>query len=192
MRMASSETCFSPSAPSTADIGVGPQNHGGHPVEFAQLADGVRAVVVQIVLSAVKLHRGQGEKLGQFLGAALGAGPRPLAAVGGGEGLVQVELAQVEARVPGPGDAHQAVEVGLVIDAQTTGGVDDVHKFPDFFIVNARVLRVGDQQGGGPGGDCGLEGVQVGDAALVGVEGDDLVAQGGGGARRCLDGRESW
>ena len=75
---------------------------------------------------------------------------------------MQVELAQVEACVPGPGDAHQAIEIGLVIDAQTTGSVDDVHKFPDFFIVNARVLRVGDQQGGGPGETAALRAFRSG------------------------------
>ena len=140
------------------------------------------AVVGQVVPGAVKLHRRQRQIFGQFLGAALGARTGSLAAVGGGKGLVQVELTQIEAGVPGAGDAHEAVEVGLVIDAQPPGGVDDVHEFPDLFVGDPGVLGVGDAQPGGAGGDGGFQRLQVGQAALVGVEGDDLVAQGGGSA----------
>ena len=95
---------------------------------------------------------------------------------------MEVELAQVKPRVPGPGDAHEPVEVGLVVHAQPPRGVDDVHELADLLVVDAGVLGVGDEQGGGVLRHGGLQGLQVGDAALVGVEGDDLVPQGGGGA----------
>ena len=88
---------------------------------------------------------------------------------------MEVELAQVKPRILGPGDAHEAVEVGLVIDAQPSRGVDDVHELADLLVVDAGVLGVSDEQGGGVLRHGGLQGLQVGDAALIGVEGDDLV-----------------
>ena len=53
-------------------------------------------------------------------------GARPAAAMGGGEGLVQVDVHGVDARSPGPHAADDGVEIGAVAVEIAAGGVDGV------------------------------------------------------------------
>ncbi len=87
---------------------------------------------------------------------------------------MQIEVAQVKASVPGPGDPQDAVGVGLVVGAKPPRVVDDLHKLLDLGIKDARVFRVGDHQTGGPFRNGRFQRIQVGIAVLVRIQGDDL------------------
>ena len=89
---------------------------------------------------------------------------------------MQVELAQVEARVAGPGDAEDPVRVGLVVVAQAAGVVDDPDDLVDVGVEQPRVLGIGDHQPGRALGDRLADRVGLGVAVLAGIDGDHLVA----------------
>ena len=73
------------------------------------------ALVVEVVAAVRRaLHRGRGQEGHQVSAHAHRAGARAAAAVGRGEGLVQVEVHHVDARVAGAELAHHGVEVGAV------------------------------------------------------------------------------
>ena len=86
-------------------------------MEGPHLADGV--------LPAVAAQGGAGQEGGQKGLAPHRAAARAAAAVGGGEGLVEVEVAHVEAHVARPGHPHDGIEVGPVVVDEAPGGVDE-------------------------------------------------------------------
>ena len=100
----------------------------------------------------------------------------------GGEGLVQVEVHDVEAQVARAGDAQQGIHVRPVAIDQTAGIVHHLVDFLDVLIKEAEGVRVGDHD---PGQfviaeRCQLFEVDV--PALVGRDGfDHQAAHGGGG-----------
>ena len=130
-----------------ADKSIYPHQYRGHAVELAQLADTVRPVVIQIILLAVKLHRRYSDERSQFLGNALGACRRSLAAMGRGKRFVQVVVTHIKTCFLGPGNTKDTVQVGLVVRAQASRLVHDLHKLLDAVVIDTRIFRVGDHEG---------------------------------------------
>ena len=79
---------------------------------------------------------------------AIGPEPGTAAAVGLGEGLVQVEVDDVEAHVARAGDAHDRVQVGAVVVQRRADPVHDRGDRLDVRIEDAERVRVGQHQTG--------------------------------------------
>src|SRR5439155_17005429 len=95
-----------------ADVGIGAKQHAEVAVEGPHLANRLRSRVLEAKSLIGTLNRGNGQEGDEVRLHAHGSGPRAAAAVWGGEGLVQVEVDDVESHVARPGDTHQGVEVG--------------------------------------------------------------------------------
>ena len=111
------------------------------------------------------------------------AGAGTAAAVGRGEGLVQVQVHHVHAEVAGPRLAHQRVHVGAVHVEQRALGVQDVGDLVNLALEDANRRGVGEHQRGGLFVHLPRKGLEI-DAALgVGLEILDRVAADGRGGR---------
>ena len=66
-----------------------------------------------------------------------------------GEGLVQVELAEVEAGLARASDPEDAVGVGLVVAAEAAGLVHNSREVGDVGVEDTGVLGVGDDHARG-------------------------------------------
>ena len=91
---------------------------------------------------------------------------------------MQVELAEVEARVAGSRDAEDAVRVRLVVVADAAGRVHELDHAIDLRVEDARVLGVRDHQAGGALGERSLERLDRRQAVRARVERDEPVARG--------------
>ncbi len=91
---------------------------------------------------------GSGQERHQALGHGHRSGAGPAAAVGGGEGLVQVHVDDVEAHVAGPDDAQDGVEVGAVVVQETADLVDGGGDLGDVLLEEAQRVRVGQHDAG--------------------------------------------
>ena len=94
----------------------------------------------------------QGDGLGQIgcqeILATHGACAGSAAAVGGGEGLVQVQVDAVKSHVARADHTHHGVEVGTVVVAQATGLVNQAGDFQNVLIKDANGVGVGEHQTG--------------------------------------------
>ena len=75
-----------------------------------------------------------------------GAHPRPAAAVGDAEGLVQVEMRHVRAELPGQAQPEQGVEIGAVHVDLTAVAVNHLADLDDGFLEHAVGRGIGDHQ----------------------------------------------
>ena len=91
--------------------------------------------------------------------------PRAAAAVGLGEGLVQVEVDDVEAHVARPREPHHRVEVGAVVVERRADPVHDLGDLVDVVVEQAERVRVGQHQAGDVGVGLRAQVVEV-DAAV--------------------------
>ena len=98
------------------------------------------------------------------------------AAVRLGERLVQVEVDDVEAHVPGPADAHDRVQVRAVVVERRADAVDDPRDLLDPGLEQAERRRVGEHQAGDVLVGLRAQVVEVDVAVLVGADLDHLVA----------------
>ena len=94
--------------PKQQDVDVGPQDDPEVAVERRDVADGLGPVVVQAVgpVGALDDDR-DGQERHELLADADRPGPGPAAAVRGGEGLVQVQVDDVEAQVARAGPCRR-------------------------------------------------------------------------------------
>ena len=155
-------------------IGYG-QQHGGAP--------GGRRHGRDALVAARRHNRMRGEECPEVLGDADRAYARAAAAVGHGEGLVQVEVADVGADVAGVGQPHLRVHVGAVHVDLPACVVHGVHDLADAALEHAVRRGVGDHQPAQlrtvfPG--LGLEVFDVDVALVVTGHRDDLHAGHGG------------
>ena len=130
-------------------------------------------VVQAVALPVVGDDRARQEALQVLLDPDCGAA-KAERAVRRGEGLVQVELAHVEAGVARAHDPQQRIAVGLVVGAEPARLVHDIHELADVGVVLAGVLRIRQHQPGSPLRDCGLERIHLGEAHLARHQRDDL------------------
>ena len=79
-------------------------------------------------------------------GHADGAHPRPPAAVGDAEGLVQVEMRHVRAELPGQAETQQRVEIGAVHVDLAAVAVDHLADLDNGFLEHAVGRGIGDHQ----------------------------------------------
>jgi len=173
------------------DPGVGPHQVGRDAHERTDLADALGPVIVEEIALPVELDGRARQERHERLGDAACPRARTAAGVRRRERLVQVEVAQVEARVARPGDAQDAVRVRLVVAAQPAHVVDRPHELLDARIEDARVLGIGDEQRGGALRDRRPERVEVGVAVRTGVERRDAIPgrPGAGRVRRVREDR---
>ena len=123
----------------------GPYHHQEVPLESADAADGRRRRG-QLPAVSVGLRHGARQELRQMGLAAHGPGAGTAAAVGGGEGLVEVQVDHVKAHVAGTDHAHDRVEVGAVVVALTAGLVDDPGDLQNVLVEDAQGVGVGEHQ----------------------------------------------
>src|SRR5207253_8741620 len=97
------------------NVHLHPHQHPDVAGERSYFSDQLRTVILKTESYIGELHRGDWEEGNQMGLHANRAGSRASAAVRGGEGLVQVEVDDVEAHVAGPRYTHQRVEVGAVV-----------------------------------------------------------------------------
>ncbi len=117
---------------------------------------------------AVAPHRtGAGEELREAGGDRHRTCTRPATAVGGGEGLVQVEMHDVKAHVAGADDPEDRIEVGTVVIEQSAGGVHRRGDLDDVLLEQAEGVRVGEHDPRDIGTECGAQRREVDEAARV-------------------------
>ena len=110
------------------DIGQGFDHHCEVAAEVLYPSDGV-LWPGQMIAGLVLHHHRAGEVGPQKVLAAHRAGAGTAASVGGGEGLVQIQMDYVEAHISGPDHAHNGVEIGPIVVTQAAGIVDDPCNF---------------------------------------------------------------
>ena len=185
------------------DVGVGPHVHPEVPAEGAHLADGRRSLPDRLEREprfrggpsgpGVGQHRGpiprhqprQGgrQERGHPLADPDRPRPRSAAAVRGAEGLVQVEVHDVEAGLARPEAAEDGVQVRPVHVGHRTGLVDGGQDVVDLVLEDAEGARVGEHQGRRVGAERGAQGVEVDAAMGVGGDGPGREADHAGGRR---------
>ena len=87
----------------------------------------------------------------------------------------------VKAHVAGTNHAHNGVEVGTVIVAQTAGLVNKARDLQDVLVEDAHGVGIGEHQSGGILAQYGTEGIQIHAAILAGGDVHHVVAAHGGG-----------
>lgn len=167
------------------DIGEGLNDHGEVAVEVLHPADGLLRLGELIAAFSLD-HYGAGQEGTQQLLEAHRARTGTAAAVGGGEGLVQIEVNDVKAHVAGTDHAHHRIEVRSIIITQTAGFVNNLCDIQNIFIKDTNGVGVGEHQSGGVRPHRCPQGLHIHAAVRAGGDVDDLKAghhrRGGVGA----------
>ena len=87
--------------------------------------------------------------------------------MGGGEGLVQVQVQHIEAHVRGAHLAEDGIQVGAVVVEQAAGVMHHLGDLNGLPFEDAAGRRVGHHQAGGLRAYCGFQGVEVHVAVAV-------------------------
>ena len=98
-----------------------------------------------------------------------------------GEGLVQVGVHHVEAKLAQLDLAEQGVEVRAVTVHDTAGVADYLYDFGQVGVEDSKRARLGQHEAREVVADGGLEGGEIGIALFVGREGDDVEPRDNGG-----------
>src|ERR1700730_16406517 len=97
-----------------ADVSVGAKQHAEVAIEGPDLSDRLWPLVFEAEAFIGPLYGGDREEGHQMGLHANRSGARAAAAVRSGEGLVEVEVDDVEAHVARSGDADEGVEIGAI------------------------------------------------------------------------------
>ena len=89
----------------------------------------------------------------------------------------------VEAHIAGPGHAHNGVQIGAVVIAETAGVVDDPGDLQNVFVKDANGVGIGKHQTGGIRADRRTQSVQIDAAVRAGGNVHHLEAAHGGSSR---------
>jgi len=108
------------------------------------------------------------------------AGAWSFAAVRTAERLVEIDLARIEPRLASPADAKDPVQVSLIGVAQCGGVASGLRVLADPGVEDPRVVRIGDHDRRGALAEGRLERLEIRVAVVVGHQGHDPVAGGGG------------
>ena len=119
-----------------ADVGIGANMHAEVSVERVDLSDGGLRPSPGVLWIAplVPRHDRPRKKSGQMCLHANWAGTRAASTMRGREGLVQVEVHDVDAEIARPGYAQDRVEVRPVVVNQAPDTVDDLDDLVDVLI----------------------------------------------------------
>jgi hypothetical protein len=129
------------------DVVPGPEHLPEVAVEACHAADAVLGTD-KAVRVAFLLHRRVGEEGRERLRASDGAAAGSAAAVGGGEGLVQVEVHNIYVGLGGAHTAHVRVHVRAVHVEEGACLVQDSGDLGDVPLVDAAGVGVGDHERG--------------------------------------------
>ncbi len=114
--------------------------------------------MIKAVALTIKRHHRCRQKRRQLGGAAISPDSRPAhATLRRAEGFVQHEHAGVKAEFTGADFGHRAIEVGVIVEAQTARLVHQPHPFANLGVVNAHVVGVIHHQRRGPTGHGRLQ-----------------------------------
>ena len=127
-------------------------------------------------------HRGR-QEWGEPLRHHHGARPGPAAAVGLGEGLVQVRVDDVEAQLSGLHPAEQRVEVRPVAVDHAAGVADHLDHGKDVVVEEPQGAGLGEHEARDVVPHHRAEGADVGVAVRVGGQRDDVEARHRGRGR---------
>ena len=164
-----------------ADVGIGPHQVAEVAVEGADLADGLRPLVVEAKALAIAFDDRHREKRRQVRLHTHRAGPGSTAAVGSSKRLVQVHVHDVKTLIARAGHTQNGVEIRPIQVQLAAGAVHDLLDVQDGFFKQPQRIRVS-QHDRGHGAVHGLaQGADVHVTPGVGFYGDDLIADHGGG-----------
>ena len=136
-------------------IGQRPDHREEVAVEGLHAADGIGvALHGQVEGISIADRMGLGQIGGQDGLAAHSAAARAAAAMGGGEGLVQVQVDYVKAHVARPDFAHDGVEVGAVVIGQAACLPDDLGDLQNVLIEYTQGVGVRQHQAGSVFAHC--------------------------------------
>ena len=142
-----------PVATVDVDVGEGASQHHGVAVPTVHSTDRARRLHPGegTVVHSCRLRAG--EEFDQSLGDGDRSGARSPAAVGGGEGLVQIHVHDVEAHVTRSHRAENRVEVRAVVVEQTSDLVHRGGDLGDLLFEQTQRVRIGEHDAG----DIGTE-----------------------------------
>ena len=171
-------------APVHLDVGEGPSQHQRVAVPAVDPADracgGGPPVPLGPRLGVGHPDRaGAGQEVDEVGGHRDGARPRSAAAVGGGEGLVQVEVDDVEAHVARADHPQDRVEVGAVVIHEAPDLVHRCRDLDDVLLEQPEGVGVGEHHPGDVGVEHLAQRADVDAAAGVALHRGDLVAPQG-------------
>ncbi len=169
--------------PHAEDIAVCPDQDAEVAVEGMHLADALGVVFIPGVGLAALDYPRYGQEGAQGFGDTHGPGPRPAAPVGGGEGLVQVEVQHVHPDIAHIDDAHDGVHVGPVAVDQAALGVHHCGHLLDVVFEKTQGVGVGDHDAGGVFVHEGVHQLRGQDAVLPRGQRHGLEAAQGGAGR---------
>ena len=138
-----------PFCPHGTDVGIGPDNDTEVPVKGEHATDGVRCLVDQVISPVGFFHPGHRQEGFQVFDHSDGAGAGSAAAMGGGKGLVQVEVDDVNAQICRFNNTLDGVHVGTIPIHQSAFGMDDVGDFPQILLKKTQGVGVGNHDAGG-------------------------------------------
>ena len=119
---------------------------------------------------------GSGKKSAKCAATPTGPDARSAAAVRDGEGLVQVEVHQVEAQVARADDAEQGVQIRAVAIHQAAAAMHQLNHLFDVLIKETQCVRVGEHHADDRVIAGGFQRFEVNVAALIRWDGDNCHA----------------
>ncbi len=166
-----------------ADVCISAHQHAEVAVVRTHLADALRSLVIEEEAIAVALDGGRGKEVDEALADADRPGARATTAMRRREGLVQVEVDDVEAHVARARHPDQSVEVCAVVVDERTSFVREVRDLHDVLLENAERVRVGQHHGRDSVIQMTREILDVDGAVVVALHRHDLetARRGGGG-----------
>ncbi len=163
------------------DICIGLEQDAEVAVEGGDIADAMFFVIAEEIGAVLPpLDKRGGEKVDELAADADGAGAGAAAAVRCGEGLVEVEVDDVEADVAGAALAEDGVQVRPVIVHEAAGLVGQGGDVFDAGVEEAEGVGASEHYGGDLVIERGAELVEVHEAVLVRRDRDDGESADGG------------
>ena len=136
------------------DVGVGAHHHaemakeGFHPTDgFGRLQPTKQGRHIFIAFLDDRYDRAR-QEIHQVARHAHRPRAGTTAAVRGGEGLVQVEVHDINAQIAGASNAQQRVHIGAVAINQPTGFMDEFDHFEDVLVKQTQGVGIGDHDAG--------------------------------------------
>ena len=158
------------------DVGVRADEEGEVAVPRADLADRLRPIVVEVVPASIQGDEGDREERLERLLHPDGTRSGPAASVRRREGLVEVEMDNVEVHLAGRGPTEDRVEVGAVIVQEAARGMDDIGDLEDMLFEDPEGVRIREHEREGLVPRRGPEGLQI-DPAVLRRNLDDVVPE---------------
>ena len=156
--------------PEHQDIGIRAQNHAEIAHERRHLSGRSLAIAHNVETAVFELlHARHRQELDEPLGHADRTGTGTASAVRGGEGLVEVEMHDVEAHVAGTDHAQQRVHVGAVVVEQAAAFVNERRDLLDILLEQAERVGVGHHDARDIGAEQRLKGLDVHQTVRTGL-----------------------